>query len=159
VLERLFSQYGIPKEILTDNGSSFTSVWTTGRHQFDAFCESHSIEHKLIRPYYPECNGKAEALVKTVKRECISCLDLPSLDPVSLQKELSRFQDYYNWYRLHSGISYKTPTESYCGVRVKQTFLAVPQLETISIPQSPEPENVPTVDTNFIHRHTALMPI
>jgi len=29
------------------------------------------IEHDLITPYYPESNGKVEALIKTINRECL----------------------------------------------------------------------------------------
>lgn len=46
ILERLFSQYGTPKEILTDNGTTFASVWTTGTHQFDEESDSHDVSHK-----------------------------------------------------------------------------------------------------------------
>jgi len=53
VLERLFTLVGTPEEILTDNGKSFTSVWTTGTHKFDEFCTTHGVVHKLTRPYYP----------------------------------------------------------------------------------------------------------
>ncbi|RMH69117.1 MAG: hypothetical protein D6675_13950, partial [Gemmatimonadetes bacterium] len=28
------------------------------------------IEHDLITPYYPESNGKVEALIKIINREC-----------------------------------------------------------------------------------------
>ena len=54
VLERLFSIVGTPEEILTDNGKSFTSAWTTGTHKFDEFCLANGVVHKLTRPYYPE---------------------------------------------------------------------------------------------------------
>ena len=45
ILEGLFSQYGTPQEILTDNGTTVASVWTTGTHQFDEFCDSHDVTH------------------------------------------------------------------------------------------------------------------
>jgi len=157
VLERLFS--GLPSEILTDNSVSFTSVWTTGTHKFDEFCEANGVIHKLTRPYYPESNGKAESLIKTIKRECLKRLDISSLSVRELQSELSAYSEYYNWYRLHSGISYSVPSSRYCGVRLKQTLKAIPALCNVTIVGSEEASDVPTIDKEFIHCHTALVPV
>jgi transposase InsO family protein len=159
ILERLFEQYGTPKEILTDNGTTFASVWTTGTHQFDEFCESHSVDHKLAAPYYPESNGKAEALIKTVKRECLADVDLSAISIGRLQQQLEQFRQYYNFHRLHSGLGYDVPAGSYCNVRLTPTLRAVPQLASIDLPDSPVPENAPQIDLNFIHRHTTLVPM
>ncbi|MBM3237819.1 transposase [Candidatus Poribacteria bacterium] len=159
ILERLFTQYGTPKEILTDNGATFTSVWTTGTHQFDEFCKSHSVDHKLAAPYYPESKGKAEALIKTIKRECLTDAVLSAVGIAQLQQEIEQFRDYYNFHRLHSGLGYDVPAGSDCNVRLTPTLRAIPQLASIALPQSPAPENVPQIDQNFIHRHTALVPM
>ena len=156
VLEQLFAKYGSPDEILTDNSKSFTSAWTTGTHQFDEFCKAHGVVHKLTRPYYPESNGKAESLIKTVKRECLSRLDISSLDEVQLQGELSAYSEYYNWYRLHSALGYSVPSSRYCGVRLKQTLRAVYALQDVSMEDIEAPGDVPQIDKQFIHRHTAL---
>lgn len=157
VLERLFNQYGIPSEILTDNGKSFTSVWTTGTHRFDEFCLANGVIHKLTRPYYPESNGKAESLIKTIKRECLKRLDICSLDARELQSELSAYSEYYNWYRLHSALSYSVPSSLYCGMRLRQTLKAIPALRGVTIEECEEAGRVPTIDREFIHSHTALV--
>jgi len=159
ILERLFAQYGLPKEILTDNGTTFASVWTTGRHQFDQFCDSHGVSHKLAAPYYPESNGKVEALIKTIKRECLNHLDCSTISGATLQRELARFSEYYNFHRLHGGLGYDVPSGSYCNVRLTPTLQAVPQLAAIELPHSMAPEKTPHVDRHFIHRHTALVPV
>lgn len=159
ILERLFEQYGTPQEILTDHGTTFASVWTTGTHQFDQFCDSHGVTHKLAAPYYPESNGKAEALIKTVKRECLTHVDLSAVGVGGLQGELEQFRVYYNFHRLHSGLSYDVPAGSYCNVRLKPTLRAIPQLASIDLPHSPAPEEVPHINQNFIHRQTALVPM
>lgn len=113
--------------------------------------------HQLAAPYYPESNGKAEAMVKTVKRECLSHLTLPAIGIGTLQQEVDRFSEYYNFHRLHSGLSYDVPAGSYCNVRLTPTFRAVPQLAGIPLPHSAMPEEAPQVDQHFIHRHTALV--
>ncbi|MBI1930323.1 transposase [Candidatus Poribacteria bacterium] len=46
ILEGLFSQYGTQEEILTDNGTTFASTWTTGTHPFEVFCDSHDVSHQ-----------------------------------------------------------------------------------------------------------------
>lgn len=159
ILERLFEQYGTPKEILTDHGTTFISVWTTGTHQFDTFLKSHSVDHKLAAPYYPESNGKAEALIKTVKREGLTYLNVSTVAVGTLQQELERFREYYNFHRLHSGLSYDVPAGSYCNVRLQPTLRAIPQLESMDLPHSSVPEKAPEIDQHFIHRHTALVPV
>jgi len=159
ILARLFEQYGTPQEILTDHGATFASVWTTGTHQFDAFCSAHDVAHKLAAPYYPESNGKAEAFIKTVKRECLTEMNLSTVGIVWLQQKLERFRVYYNFHRLHSGLGYDVPSGIYCNVRLLPTFRAVPQLASISLPQSPAPEDTPQIDQPFIHHHTALVPV
>jgi len=159
LLERLFEQYGTPKAILTDHGTTFTSVWTAGTHQFDTFCESHSVDHKLAAPYYPESNGKAEALIKTVKRECLTYLDVSTVAVGTLQQELERFREYYNFHRLHRGLDYDVPAGSYCNVRLTPTLRAIPQLASLVLPHCSVPEKAPHIDSHFIHRQTALVPM
>jgi transposase InsO family protein len=161
ILERLFSQYGAPKEMLTDHSTTFASVWTTGTHQFDAFCDSHSVDHKLAAPYYPESNGKVEALIKTGGEagECLADVSLSAVGIAQLQQQVEQFRQYYNFHRLHSGLGYDVPAGSYCNVRLTPTLRAVPQLASIDLPDSPVPENAPQIDLNFIHRHTTLVPI
>jgi putative transposase len=159
ILEGLFSQYGTQEEILTDNGTTFASIWTTGTHQFDEESDSHDVSHKLAAPYYPESNGKVEALIKTIKRECLTRFDLSTTCIATLLSELERFTQYYNFHRLHSGLGYDVPAGSYCNVRLTPTLRAVPQLASINLPHSPVPEETPQIDQPFIHRHTAPVPM
>ena len=128
VLEKLFSQYGTPEEIMTDNAPTFTSVNAPENHPFSVFLTSHEVIHQLIPPYYPESNGKVEALVKTTKREWIRHLDLSSTRRQVLCNNLEQFREYYNFHRLHSGLSYDVPSAFYCGVWLKSSLKSIPQL-------------------------------
>ena len=54
-------------KILTDNGKEFTDRFVangerkpTGEHAFDKQCAAHNIEHRLIKPRYPQTNGMVE---------------------------------------------------------------------------------------------------
>ena len=70
----LFSCFGLPDIIVTDNGSQFTS------DQFKTFCNTNGLRHVRVAPYHPSSNGKAERFVKTFKR-AFSALDNEK-DPV-----------------------------------------------------------------------------
>ena len=61
VLRSLFARYGIPRIIVSDNGTQFTSVL------FNQFCKKNGIYHKLSAPYHPSTNGEAERFVETFK--------------------------------------------------------------------------------------------
>ena len=159
VLDRLFDQYGAPEEILTDNGLSFTSVMNPKGHPFDAFCQAHGVAHNLTPTYYPESNGKAEALIKTIKREGIAGVKVTFISRKQFTRQVNQFCEYYNWHRLHSSLSYDVPSARFCGVRLKSSLLAVPKLEGLSLPASSTPQAAPTIDADFIHRHTALVPL
>ncbi|KAL3075935.1 hypothetical protein niasHS_012852 [Heterodera schachtii] len=62
-LNLVFHRYGAPKEIVSDNGPPFTS------HEFKDFCRLKGIKHKFSPPYQPHCNGQAERMVDTFKRQ------------------------------------------------------------------------------------------
>ncbi|XP_065325459.1 uncharacterized protein LOC135932045 [Gordionus sp. m RMFG-2023] len=51
-LMKTISIFGIPEEIVTDNGTNFTS------HSFDIFCKDHGIKHTLTAAYHQQSNGQ-----------------------------------------------------------------------------------------------------
>ena len=60
--KNIFSQFGIPKELITDNGPQFSS------HKLRSFSKIWDILHKRISPCYHQSNGLAERSIQTVKR-------------------------------------------------------------------------------------------
>ena len=70
LLEALHT-YGIPEQILTDNGKVFTG--RLGRKPanvlFDRICLNNGIRHLLTAPYSPTTTGKIERLHKTMRKE------------------------------------------------------------------------------------------
>ena len=60
--KKVFSQFGIPKELITVNGPKFFS------HKFCSFSKTWDILHKTISPYYHQSNGLAERSIQTVKQ-------------------------------------------------------------------------------------------
>ncbi|KAG7533327.1 Integrase catalytic core [Arabidopsis thaliana x Arabidopsis arenosa] len=53
-------RHGIPYEIVTDNGTNFTSV------KVQAFCDKWKIHLTTLTPRYPQGNGQAEPANKTI---------------------------------------------------------------------------------------------
>ena len=61
-LQRLFSMYGIPTQLVSDNGPQFTS------EEFTSFMKRNGIKHIRSAPYHPSTNGTAERFVQTFKK-------------------------------------------------------------------------------------------
>ena len=60
-LTRVFSYFGLPEHLVTDNGSQFTSA------EFQKFLKENDIEHTLTAPGHPATNGLAERYVGEFK--------------------------------------------------------------------------------------------
>ncbi|KAI2668897.1 Transposon Tf2-6 polyprotein [Labeo rohita] len=60
-LRLCFSTHGLPKMLVSDNGSRFTS------EEFGTFMKTNGIQHVLSAPYHPSSNGLAERVVQTFK--------------------------------------------------------------------------------------------
>ncbi|XP_060810148.1 uncharacterized protein K02A2.6-like [Amyelois transitella] len=62
VLREIWARFGIPKQIVSDNGPPFFSK------DFDQFLKANGIQHIFSAPYHPASNGAAENAVKVCKR-------------------------------------------------------------------------------------------
>ena len=61
-LRTIFAAYGIPEQVVSDNGSQFTSK------RFAEFIKGNGIHHIRTAPYHPSSNGAVERLVQSFKR-------------------------------------------------------------------------------------------
>ena len=77
-LRSLFATYGIPVQLVSDNGSGFRS------EEFKQFTTQNGIKHIFTSPYHPSSNGLAERAVQTIKSTVVK-MDGP------IDVRLSRF--------------------------------------------------------------------
>lgn len=62
ILREIFSRFGMPNVLVSDNGSQFVST------EFELFCTLNGIENLRTAPFHPQSNGQAERFVDTFKR-------------------------------------------------------------------------------------------
>ncbi|GFW01489.1 retrovirus-related Pol polyprotein from transposon 17.6 [Trichonephila clavipes] len=56
-----FARFGLPRVLVSDNGSQFTS------YEFQRFMHKNGVRHKTSAPFKPSSNGQAERYVATLK--------------------------------------------------------------------------------------------
>eukprot|EP00253_Pinus_taeda_P013313 PITA_13313 len=61
LFEEIFVRYGIPREIMTDQGTQFTSKLVKD------ITDKYQIKHRRSTPYHPQANGKVESTNKTLE--------------------------------------------------------------------------------------------
>lgn len=96
ILERHFCRFGLPKILVSDNGTQITSA------AFREFCEKRGIKHIRTPPYHPQSNGQVERFVDTFKRT------VTKIGGRNLMVALSTF---LRTYRATLGPSGKTPAK------------------------------------------------
>ena len=105
VLRDLFARFGIPEQIVTDNGAQLVS------EEFQAFVRSNGIRHLTSAPYHPATNGLAERAVETSKQALRAMSEISK--PV--KEKLAKFL-----------IAYRNTPHSTTGVSPAQLLLGRP---------------------------------
>ena len=95
VLREWFAVHGIPEQLVTDNGTQFTS------ELFEIFAKQNGIKHIKSAPYHPASNGLAERFIQSLKQS----LKASVKDGCTLIQRLSSYL-----------LSYRTTTHSTTGV-------------------------------------------
>eukprot|EP00253_Pinus_taeda_P003891 PITA_03891 len=60
--ENIFYKFGYPRELVTDQGSQFTS------NLIEDFLSHHKIKHRTSTPYHPQANGQVEVTNRALDR-------------------------------------------------------------------------------------------
>lgn len=85
-LRSIFARYGLPTQVVSDNGQPFSSP------EYEEFLQQNGVQRVLVSPYHPSSNGLAERLVQTFKH----ALDSSASDPArSIQQRIQNFLPSY----------------------------------------------------------------
>ncbi|KAG8173468.1 hypothetical protein JTE90_024130 [Oedothorax gibbosus] len=101
VLRDLFARFGVPKSLVSDNGTAFSS------EEFRRFMSRNGITHIRTAPYHPNSNGIAERAVRTTK----SALKKMTEGPFA--QRLARF--LFSYRRTPSAATGRSPAENMFG--------------------------------------------
>lgn len=105
--------YGVPQQILTDDGKVFTGRFFTPPVEvlFDRICRENGVEHLLTAPYSPTTTGKIERFHRTLRAEFDTRRVFTSLK--TAQQALDEWVEYYNTSRPHQSLDDATPASRF----------------------------------------------
>lgn len=112
-------EYGVPQEMLTDNGRQYTN-WR-GTTNFERELKKDRIKHIKSSPHHPMTLGKIERFWKTILSEFLFRCQFDSFE--NARERLALWVKYYNCKRPHQGISGLCPADRFFEVQneLKQT--------------------------------------
>lgn len=70
-LRKIFARFGLPEQLVSDNGPQFVSS------EFTQFLKNNGVKHIKSAPYHPSTNGIAERFVQSFKRAMLTNESLP----------------------------------------------------------------------------------
>ena len=108
----VFRRYGLPREMLTDNGSpwgpsSFDDRWTS----LSVWLLRLDVRVLHGRPYHPQTQGKLERFHRTLKAEVLQGRTFDDL--AEAQDAFDPWRPMYNCERPHEALGMATPGERY----------------------------------------------
>jgi transposase InsO family protein len=108
--------YGVPQQLLTDNGKVFTGRFNHPATEvlFDRICRDNGIEHLLTQPRHPTTTGKIERFHRSLRAEFDTKRVFSSLRVA--QQALDEWVEYYNTQRPHQSLDMATPAQRFTAV-------------------------------------------
>lgn len=103
IFHSIFSIFGLPKELVADNGPPFCSK------QLLQFCNDNNVKLLHSPAYHPQSNGSAERAVQTVKSSLKKYLIDQILKPLPIQFKLDNF--LFRYRNTPSTITNLTPAQ------------------------------------------------
>jgi transposase InsO family protein len=139
-------RFGVPEEVLTDNGKQFTDRF--GKHAprngevlFDKICRRNGITHRLTAPASPNQNGKVERFHGTFRPDFLDQAE-PFTCIEDAQAAVDAWVIDYNAERPHQALDDKvpvTPTERFAPIPGEQREVVELWLPPTIAP-TPKPE-------------------
>ncbi|MGD9193481.1 MAG: IS481 family transposase [Desulfobacterales bacterium] len=106
---RGISEYGVPREMLTDNGRQYTN-WR-GKTRFEREMKKDRVKHIKSRPHHPMTLGKIERFWKSIQNEFLFRVQFDSFEQAV--ERTAYWIKYYNYKRPHQGIGGLCPADRF----------------------------------------------
>jgi len=106
---RGIAEYGVPREMLTDNGRQYTN-WR-GKTRFEREMKKDRVRHIRSRPHHPMTLGKIERFWKSIQTEFLMRAQFGSFDEAV--ERCAYWVKYYNYKRPHQGIGGLCPADRF----------------------------------------------
>ncbi len=129
------SRYGLPRQVLSDNGLIFTGRLHGTEVAFEVSLKDLGIELINSAPYHPQTLGKLERFHRTVKEWLQD--EGPAETLEHLQELLDGFRFHYNRQRPHQGIDDATPAERYGVTPIDPDVTRIPGTGEMTEPTYP----------------------
>ncbi len=102
-------EYGVPAQVLTDNGKVFTGRFAQPPVEvlFDRICRENGVDHILTAPRTPTTTGKIERFHRTLRLDFNTRQIFRNLK--TAQEALDEWVTYYNTQRPHQSLADATP--------------------------------------------------
>ncbi|SCE96011.1 Transposase InsO and inactivated derivatives [Micromonospora echinospora] len=108
------ARFGVPGEVLTDNGKQFTGRFTKprpGEVLFERMCRENGIVARNTKPRSPTTTGKVERFHQSLQGECLDGRVFATLEEA--QAAVDAFVAEYNHDRPHQGIDDAFPADRF----------------------------------------------
>jgi transposase InsO family protein len=130
--------YGIPDEVLSDNGKQFTGRFGKPRPAevlFERICRRNGIVQRLTRPYSPTTTGKVERWHQTLQLELLNDAG-PFGSVEDAQAAVDAWRQEYNQRRPHQSLDMACPADRFRASPVDDglELWAPPDLESVAVP-------------------------
>ena len=106
---RGIAEYGVPREMLTDNGRQYTN-WR-GKTRFEREMKKDRVKHIRSRPHHPMTLGKIERFWKSIQSEFLFRAQFDSFEQAL--ERTAYWIKYYNYKRPHQGIGGLCPADRF----------------------------------------------
>ena len=103
------SEYGVPKEMLTDQGRQYAN-WR-GKTRFQLELQKDRVHHLMSRPHHPMTLGKVERFWRTIWEEFLVRAQFGSFDEA--RERVRCWVKYYNHKRPHQGLEGSCPADRF----------------------------------------------
>ena len=134
------AEYGVPEEVLSDNGRRFTGRFGAPRPAevlFERICRHNGITQRLTKPRSPTTTGKVERWHLSIQLELLD----PHGPFNSLDAAVDAWRMEYNTVRPHQALDMATPAERFTPVPVEQRAVLGLWLPPELIPTGPGPDS------------------